>query len=90
MLLPAAGLFSCNNNEVKEDTVAVATKTGKPNILFILADDMGYSDISPFGGNITTPVLAGLAKESILFSNYHAQPYTRGRQKKIYHHPYSC
>ena len=34
----------------------------KPNILYILADDLGFSDLSCFGGEIETPVLNSLAK----------------------------
>jgi hypothetical protein len=34
-----------------------------PNVLLIVADDMGYSDIGPFGGEITTPTLDTLASD---------------------------
>lgn len=47
---------------------------GKPNILLIVADDLGFSDIGPFGGNIATPVLDQLGHESMLFSNFHVLP----------------
>ena len=33
----------------------------RPNILLVMADDMGYSDIGPFGGEISTPTLDALA-----------------------------
>ncbi|HLO79965.1 MAG TPA: arylsulfatase [Chitinophagaceae bacterium] len=46
----------------------------KPNILLIVADDLGYSDIGPFGGNINTPVLDELGKQGMLFSNFHVLP----------------
>jgi arylsulfatase len=62
-------LSSCNQTEDKKKSVG-----DKPNILLIVADDLGYSDIAPFGGNIHTPVLSGLAKEGISFSNFHVQP----------------
>lgn len=48
--------------------------TIKPNILLIVADDLGFSDIAPFGGNIQTPVLSEFSKESALFSNFHVLP----------------
>ena len=35
----------------------------RPNVLLIVADDMGYSDIGPFGAEIATPTLDALAKE---------------------------
>lgn len=46
----------------------------KPNILLIVADDLGYSDISPFGGEIPTPNLQKLADEGIKFSQYYTAP----------------
>ena len=46
----------------------------KPNIILIVADDLGSSDIGPFGGDIQTPVLDKLAKESMLFSSFHVLP----------------
>lgn len=49
-------------------------QTLRPNILLIVADDLGYSDIAPFGGNIHTPVISKLAEEGISFSNFHVQP----------------
>jgi len=43
----------------------------RPNILVIVADDMGYSDIQPYGGEVATPTLAGLAQDGLLFTNFH-------------------
>lgn len=43
----------------------------KPNLLVILADDLGYSDIAPFGGEIATPNLARLAKEGVRFTQFY-------------------
>ena len=50
------------------------TRDGRPNILLVVADDLGYSDIASFGGNMHTPVLSGLAQEGLSFSNFHVQP----------------
>jgi arylsulfatase A-like enzyme len=44
---------------------------GRPNIVLILADDLGFTDISPFGSEISTPNIAALAKAGISFTNYH-------------------
>ncbi|KAI1366861.1 alkaline-phosphatase-like protein [Xylaria arbuscula] len=44
----------------------------RPNFLIFLADDLGFSDIGPFGGEINTPNLDKLAKDSILFTDFHA------------------
>ncbi len=43
----------------------------KPNIIIILADDMGYSDIGCYGSEINTPNLDSLAKEGIRFSQFY-------------------
>ena len=49
-------------------------KNQKPNILLLVADDMGLSDIGPFGSEIQTPALNKLAEQSILMSNFHVLP----------------
>jgi len=43
----------------------------RPNILLIITDDMGYSDIGPFGGEIDTPNLDALASSGMLFTDFH-------------------
>jgi arylsulfatase len=48
--------------------------SGRPNILLIVADDMGYSDIGSFGGEIATPTLDRLAAGGIRFSSFHVLP----------------
>ncbi|MFG3099156.1 arylsulfatase [Streptomyces sp. NPDC048182] len=45
-----------------------------PNIVVVLVDDMGYSDIGPFGSEIPTPVLDGLAEDGVRLTNYHTMP----------------
>jgi arylsulfatase len=49
-------------------------KDSRPNILLIVADDLGYSDIGPFGGEIKTPTLDTLANEGLRFTNFHVLP----------------
>lgn len=44
----------------------------RPNILLILADDLGYSDIGPFGGEISTPNLDALAADGLKMGNLYA------------------
>ena len=43
----------------------------KPNIVFILADDLGYSDLGCYGGDIATPNLDKLAKNGIRFTQFY-------------------
>lgn len=43
----------------------------KPNILYILADDLGFSDLGCFGGEIETPVLDSLAAGGIRLTQFY-------------------
>ena len=43
----------------------------KPNIILIMSDDMGYSDIGCYGGVINTPVLDGLAENGLRFTQFY-------------------
>ncbi|ERS94819.1 arylsulfatase [Sporothrix schenckii 1099-18] len=44
----------------------------RPNFLVIVADDLGFSDIGSFGGEINTPNLDKLAHNGIRFTDFHA------------------
>ena len=44
----------------------------RPNFLVIVADDLGFSDLSCFGGEIRTPNLDRLAKNGLRFTDFHA------------------
>ncbi len=48
--------------------LAAAEKPSKPNVLFILADDLGYSDLGCYGSEIETPNLDALAKDGLRFT----------------------
>lgn len=48
-----------------------ARSADKPNIIIILADDIGYSDIGSFGGEINTPNLDRLAKNGVRFTQFY-------------------
>ena len=61
-LLVLGGLSACNSTK-QENT--------KPNIILIMADDMGYSDIGCYGGEINTPTLDGLAEDGLRFTQFY-------------------
>ncbi|WP_435924875.1 sulfatase-like hydrolase/transferase [Paenibacillus sp. DYY-L-2] len=50
------------------------TLTEKPNIVYIVLDDMGYSDLGSFGSEIKTPHIDQLAKNGLTYTNFHATP----------------
>lgn len=65
-------LFSCNN-DAKNHTKNEKAATSKPNIIILLADDLGYGDLSCYGSqSIETPNIDSLAMEGMRFNNFYA------------------
>ena len=46
----------------------------RPNIVLIVADDVGFSDIGAYGSEIHTPNIDALARQGVQLTNYHAAP----------------
>ena len=55
-----------------ESHVEQQSKKKQPNILYILADDLGYSDLSVYGSEISTPNLDELANQGVMLTNFNA------------------
>ncbi len=58
-------------------TLAASVATAapeRPNILLIIADDLGYTDISRYGSEISTPNLDALADAGVSFTSFYAAP----------------
>ena len=70
LYLTSLVLVGCGNAKTEHDAV-MPTET-RPNILLIVADDLGYSDIGAFGGEISTPNLDALAASGLKMSNFYA------------------
>ena len=51
---------------------ACAPRPAPPNIVFLLADDLGYADLSCYGRNFSTPRIDSLAREGALFTQAYA------------------
>ncbi|MEG3659930.1 arylsulfatase [Arenibacter palladensis] len=64
-------LCSCGKGKSEKDTGHQLVKDGRPNIILIMSDDMGYSDIAPYGGEIETPNLTELAKGGLKFTQFY-------------------
>ncbi|MFV0375146.1 arylsulfatase [Microbacterium sp.] len=47
---------------------------GAPNVIVMLVDDMGFSDLGPFGSEIPTPHISELADDGWVFTNYRTAP----------------
>ncbi|MEI8021282.1 MAG: sulfatase-like hydrolase/transferase, partial [Schlesneria sp.] len=61
-------------NEIPLGSIAVA-QSSRPNIVYILADDLGYGDVrafNPQNGKIQTPNLDRLATQGMMFRDAHS------------------
>jgi len=64
LILGSLSLLGCTNIDKPKDI------REKPNIIIIMNDDMGYSDLGCFGGEINTPNIDSLAYEGLRFTNF--------------------
>lgn len=65
-------LTGCDDNKPKSGNGGAGSS--RPNILLIVADDLGYSDIGPFGSEISTPNIDALAAEGVTLTQFHVFP----------------
>lgn len=61
--------FSCTTENGKQ--IEERKKQGPPKIILILADDMGYSDLSCYGGEISTPNIDQIASDGMRFTQFY-------------------
>lgn len=64
----------CLQNAVAATESGDTLVGARPNILLIVADDLGYSDLGSFGGEINTKNLDSLAGDGLLLTNFYAAP----------------
>ena len=55
-------------------SLAVTAKPSRPNILYILADDLGYGDVSWNNPSMITPNLERLARKGVILDQFYSQP----------------
>lgn len=68
LLLLAPNFWSCQSSSANE---APALEAPPPNIILIMVDDMGWSDIGCYGGEVQTPNLDRLAREGMRFTQFY-------------------
>ncbi|MGB8649021.1 MAG: arylsulfatase [Mycobacteriales bacterium] len=51
-----------------------ASARGKPNVVVVLADDLGFADLGCYGSEIDTPHLDALAAQGLRYTNFHVTP----------------
>jgi arylsulfatase A-like enzyme len=65
-------LSACGDNQ-QRDIETPTAKATRPNILLIVADDLGFTDLGVYGGEIHTPNLDQLANEGLILTDFHNQ-----------------
>lgn len=53
----------------------IDTHQARPNILFILADDLGWADVGYHGSEIMTPNIDNLAETGVRFTHHYVTPW---------------
>lgn len=86
MLHLLIGLITIQNNSLRKNIMLIKRKSiittsvlitsfcpaqERPNVVLILVDDMGYSDIGCYGGEILTPNIDELASKGVRFSQFY-------------------
>lgn len=56
-------------------TPSASAPAKRPNILLIVADDLGYTDLGSFGAEISTPNLDALARTGVRMTSFYAAPF---------------
>ena len=71
LLIPVATLAI----GIQAGHAAPPAKADRPNILLIMADDLGYTDLGSYGSEIATPNLDALADSGVKMTQFYASPF---------------
>lgn len=64
--------IGCSGPASPTNETSPTPRSDPPNILMVLMDDLGYSDIGAYGSEISTPVIDALARQGTQFTDFHA------------------
>lgn len=74
LFLAALLILGCNTDQSPDPSVLSSEVGKRPNVLLIVVDDMGFTDLGFFGGEIETPNLDQLANSGVRLTNFHVAP----------------
>lgn len=69
----AASLTGCGQT-AGDAAVSTSREQDQPNVLMILLDDLGYTDLGAYGGEVETSNIDALAQDSAQFTDFYATP----------------
>jgi arylsulfatase A-like enzyme len=75
--LKALGAIAFATLAATDAAWATAATSGRPNILVIFGDDVGYANLSSYNPGVmgyTTPNIDRIGREGVMFSDHYAQP----------------
>ena len=72
VLAPAA--WAVEDRDLGDALMEGIPMKARPNFLLIVADDLGFADVSHWGSEIPTPNIDGLAVTGATFTNFHMSP----------------
>ena len=66
--------MSCNSGDSNQQSATSDTPDGRPNIVIIVADDLGWNDVGYHGGRMRTPNIDRLASEGAVLDRFYVAP----------------
>ncbi|MDN7227336.1 arylsulfatase [Planococcus sp. N064] len=74
LLASASVLSGCSSEEKIEATNRESATEPDTNVIYIVLDDTGFSDLGSYGSEIKTPIMDGLAENGLRYNNAHVTP----------------
>ena len=69
VLAVLVAVLACSEGSVPQSPAE--PEAARPNVLVVIADDLGWGDIGPTGAEVPTPALDRLARDGVLFTSFH-------------------
>jgi len=74
MMVPAAAANHDNSPDIQPNSKKQEAQKPKTNVIYIVLDDMGFSDFGSYGSEIKTPNIDNLARNGLIYNNFNVCP----------------